>query len=232
MVCFKFRLYIVYLLVKINFKIMKQTFFILLSLFFAFSSYGQIGIGTVSGFDFYQRYKNPADDIAYPASGNAILNIIYGPKIWVGGKNFSISLEGHANIGLTSLALKDFKGMGAVSFPVMAKFNFKGLSGFNPGFANGLSIGGGIQWSKTELYWLSKKYKDLGVERGFYDVIFGQIEIGIGSFGSDGALYVRYGFNPDNKAKVLNVGMVFSTNRTFKNKLKREREARAAANQN
>jgi hypothetical protein len=210
---------------------MKQALVILLSLLFVHNSFSQIGIGTVSGFDFYQRYKNPVDDIAYPASGNALLNIIYGPKIWVGGKKFSVSIEGHANIGLTSLALKNFKGMGAVSFPVMAKLNFKGLSGFNPGFSNGFSIGGGIQWSKTELYWLSKKYKDLGVERGFYDVIFGQIDIGIGSFGSDGALYVRYGFNPDNKAKVLNIGMIFSSNKTFKNKMKRERASRISENQ-
>lgn len=210
---------------------MKRSLLFLLLFLLSLTAYSQIGIGTVRGFDFYQRYKNPVDDIAYPASGNAMLNLIYGPKVWIGGKKFSVSIEGHANIGLTSLALKNFKGMGAVSFPVIAKLNFKGLSGFNPGFSNGFSIGGGIQWSKTELYWLSKKYKDLGVTRDFYDVIFGQLEIGIGSFGSDGALYVRYGFNPDNKAKVLNVGMVFSTNSTFKKQMKKERADRISTNQ-
>ena len=76
------------------------------SYIYRFSSFGQFGFGTVGGFDFYQRYKNPVDNIAYPASGNALLNIIYGPKIWIGSKKFSVSLEGQVNLGLTSFASK------------------------------------------------------------------------------------------------------------------------------
>ena len=200
---------------------MKKLVLLLLFLFSGFLSFGQIGFGTVGGFDFYQRYKNPVDNIAYPASGNAMLNFIYGPKIWIGSKKFSVSVEGQVNLGLTSFALKDYKGIGAVSFPVIGKLNFKGLSGFHTGFATGFSVGGGIQWSKTELFYLEKKYKDEGLKRGFYDVIFGQIDIGVGSFGTDGSFYVRYGFNPDNKAKILNIGMVFNSNKTFKKKMKK-----------
>ena len=200
---------------------MKKLFIFFLLLFTGFPSFGQFGFGTVGGFDFYQRYKNPVDNIAYPASGNALLNFIYGPKIWIGSKKFSVSLEGQINLGLTSFALKDYKGLGAVSFPIIGKLNFKGLSGFHTGFATGFSLGGGIQWSKTELFYLDNKYKNEKVVREFFDVIFGQIDIGVGSFGTDGSVYVRYGYNPDNKAKVLNIGMVFNSNKTFKKKMKK-----------
>ena len=198
-----------------------KRYFILIPVLFSFNLLlGQIGFGTVSGFDLYQRYRNPVDEIAYPASGNAFLNFIYGPKIWIGGPKFSVSAEGQVNLGLTSLAVKDFKGLGAVSFPVMAKFNFNGLSGFHSGFKSGFSIGGGMQWTKTELYYLSGKYKDRGVSRDFFDVYFVQVDLGFGSFGTDSAFYIRYGTNPDNKANVLNIGVVISKNKSFKKKIK------------
>jgi len=200
---------------------MIKSFFLLIFVLITFNAFTQIGFGTVGGFDFYQRYQNPKDNIAYPASGNAILNIIYGPKIWFGGKSFSVSFEGHVNLGLTAFALKDFKGFGAISFPLIGKLNFNGLSGFHTGFAKGFSLGSGIQYSKTELYYLNNDYKDKGVKRPFYDVIFGQIDIGVGSFGTDASIYVRYGFNMEKKSKVLNVGMVFNSNKTFKKKMRK-----------
>lgn len=200
---------------------MKKLIIFFLFLFTFYFSFGQVGFGTVGGFDLYQRYKNPVDNIAYPASGNAILNFIYGPKMWIGNKKFSVSIEGQVNLGLTSFALKDYKGIGAVSFPVIGKLNFKGLSGFHTGFSTGFSLGGGVQWSKTELFYLDDKFQKQGVKRDIFDVIFGQIDIGVGSFGTDGAAYVRYGFNTDTKAKVLNIGMVFNSNKTFKKKMKK-----------
>ncbi|MGE5356555.1 MAG: hypothetical protein ACM3PT_10005 [Deltaproteobacteria bacterium] len=183
--------------------------------------YSQIGIGTVGGMDFYQRYVNPEDNIAYPAAGNVVLNFIYGPKIWVGAKKFSFSIEGQVNIGLTSFAINDYKGLGAIAFPVIGKLNFNGLSGFHTGFSKGFSLGAGVQWSKTELYHLSKNYKNKGVKRDFFDVLFAQVDIGVGSFGTDGAIYVRYGFHTGNNARVLNIGMVFNSNKTFKKKMKK-----------
>ena len=200
---------------------MKKLIIFFLFLFTFYFSFGQVGFGTVGGFDLYQRYKNPVDNIAYPASGNAILNFIYGPKMWIGNKKFSVSIEGQVNLGLTSFALKDYTGIGAVSFPVIGKLNFKGLSGFHTGFSTGFSLGGGVQWSKTELFYLDDKFQKQGVKRDIFDVIFGQIDIGVGSFGTDGAAYVRYGFNTDTKAKVLNIGMVFNSNKTFKKKMKK-----------
>lgn len=198
---------------------MRKLFLLFIYILIFQSTYSQVGIGTVGGFDFYQRYTNPKDGIAYPSSGNVLLNLIYGPKIWFGGKGFSVSLEGQVNLGLTSLAIKDFKGLGAVSFPVLAKLNFKGLSGFHTGFATGFSLGGGIAWTKTELYYLDEDYKNKNVSRDFFNTIFGQIDIGVGSFGTDGTVYFRYGTNVDTKAKILNIGLLVSSNKLFKKKM-------------
>ncbi len=181
-------------------------------------SYAQIGFGTSAGLDIYQRYSNPVDDIAYPASGNLLLNFIFGPKIWIGGKKISLSVEAQANLGLTSLAIKDFKGLGAFSLPVIAKLNFNGLSGFYQGFAPGFAIGGGLQWSKTELYYLSDEYEDKGVVRNFNRTFIAELDVGVGSFGKILYGYIRYGMDFDNKASVLNIGFIADINYSFKKK--------------
>ena len=194
---------------------MKKIFLFLLFVFVTSVSIGQVGYGTVGGLDFYQRYENPVDDIAYTGSGNALLNIVFGPRVWLGGKKLSFSLESQINLGLTSFAIKDYKGIGALGIPVIAKINYKGLSGFYPGFASGFSLGFGIQWSKTELFYLSKDYKDIGVNRKFEKTYVFQIDLGVGSFGKSGYLYTRYGINFENDATVLNVGIVVSINKSF-----------------
>ncbi len=181
--------------------------------------FSQIGFGTVGGIDLYQRYVNPEDEIAYPASGNAMLNLIYGPKVWLGNKYISLSVEAQINLGLTSFAVKDFKGMGAVAFPLIAKINYKGLSGFLPGFAKGVSIGGGLQYSKTELIF-SKIYRDKGVKRSFFKTYVMEIDYGIGSFGSAGYFYLRYGMNKNSEASTLNIGILYNINRTYVKKHK------------
>lgn len=194
---------------------MKKMFLVSLFLLFVFNSYSQIGFGTVGGLDFYQRYSNPDDNIAYRSSGNALFNIVWGPRVWIGKKNLSLSVEGQVNLGLTSLALKDYKGLGSVAFPVIAKINFKGLSGFYAGFSPGISLGAGMQWSKTELFYLSKNYKDKGVERKFNKTYIAQIDFGAGSFGTAGSFYVRYGRNFDTKASILNTGIIISINNSY-----------------
>ncbi len=175
----------------------------------------QFGFGTVKGIDLYQKYNNPIDKIAHNGAGNTLLNFIWGPRLWLGGKSFSLSLEAQINLGITSLALKDYKGLGAISFPALLKFNYKGLSGFYPGFADGFSLGVGMQWFKTELFYLSDKYSNLGVQREFNKVYIAQIDFGYGSFGSSGAMYLRYGRNFETKASVFNIGLVFSVNKLY-----------------
>ncbi len=181
-------------------------------------SYSQIGFGTSAGLDVYQRYSNPVDKIAYPASGNVMLNFIFGPKIWIGNERLSLSIEGQANLGLTSLAIRDYKGLGAISFPVIAKLNFNGLSGFYQGFASGYAIGAGLQWTKTELYYLSDEYEDKGVTRNFYKTFVVEFDLGVGSFGKILYGYIRYGMNFENKASILNIGFIADINYTFKKK--------------
>ena len=89
----------------------------------------QVGYGFTLTNDLYHRYANPADGIASRSAGSAILNLGAGPKIWLGGQNMSLSLEAQACIGFLGLAVKDYKGLGTVSYPIMAKLNFNGLSG-------------------------------------------------------------------------------------------------------
>jgi len=198
---------------------MKKFFPFLIIMFFYLNLFSQIGFGTVGGIDLYQRYVNPKDEIAYPAAGNALFNLIYGPKIWLGSKYISLSLEAQINLGITSFAIKDFKGLGAVSFPLMAKFNYKGLSGFLPGFAKGFSLGGGIQYSKTELIF-NKTYKNKGVTRGFFKVYVLEFDLGVGSFGSAGYFYIRYGLNNKTEASTLNIGVLYNINKTYVKKHK------------
>jgi len=193
---------------------MKKILLFISIIFIYQNLFSQIGFGTIGGIDLYQRYVNPKDDIAYPASGNAMLNLIYGTKVWLGTENISLSLEGQVNLGVTSFALKDFKGMGAVAFPLMAKINYRGLSMFLPGYAKGFSIGGGIQYTKTELIF-SKTYRDKGVSRSMFKTYVIEMNMGVGSFGSAGYFYVRYGFNKDTEASVFNIGILYNINKTY-----------------
>ncbi len=199
---------------------------VLILIFFSLEAYNQIGLGTVKGIDFYQKYNNPVDNIAHPGSGNTLLNFIWGPRVWLGGKDFSISLEAQVNLGISSLAIKDFKGLGAVSFPALLKINFKGLSGFYPGFADGFSFGVGMQWFKTELFYLSESYKNKGVKRKLNKTYIAQIDFGYGSFGSSGSIYIRYGKNFDTDASVFNLGLLVSINKLFIRKHKKYKKNR------
>lgn len=172
----------------------------------------QVGYGFTLTNDLYHRYSNPEDGIAGRSAGSAILNLGAGPKIWLGGQNVSLSLEAQACIGFLGLAIKDYKGLGTVSYPIMAKINFNGLSGLDREGRLGLSIGGGIQYSKTELYGLDDSFAEKGVERKLFKTYIAQAGYGFGisGFGLQG--FARYGWNPDNKANSLNIGLQWDFN--------------------
>ena len=181
------------------------------SLFFFLApnqGYSQFGIGLTGGVDLYNRYVNPEDSVASPSNGSAILNLALGPKIWVGGKSFSVSVESAANWGMLGLSLKDYKGLGSLSIPVMAKLNFGGLSGLNKDMGFGFSIGGGIQYSRTELYGLTNEFSDLGVTRDYFKTYNIQAGYGVGISGFTAHAFARYGFNPDiDGASNLHIGI-------------------------
>lgn len=186
-------------------------FFFVLGL--SIPAYSQFGYGLTGSLDLYQRYSNPSDNIASPSAGNVLLNIGVGPKIWIGGKKFSVSAESQALVGLTAFSISDYKGMGSLAFPIIGNLNFKGMSGFNREGTTGLSLGGGIQYNKTELYGLKSEFAEKGVTRDYFKTYVVQAGYGFGINGFGLQLFTRYGFNPDIKsAKSLNIGFQFDFN--------------------
>ena len=179
----------------------------------------QVGIGLVTGGDFYQRYVNPtheADSGAYRSAGNALLNSGIGPKIWIGSRRFSLSIESQVVIASTAFNMREYKGLGAVAFPIMAHLNFNGLSSFsNNSFGTGFAIGGGVQYSRTEWFGLTRDYEYL--ERKLFPTYVAEIQAGAGGKGITFYGYVRYGLGlganrERTGASSLNIGMATSFN--------------------
>lgn len=174
----------------------------------------QVGYGLVVTNDIYQRYTNPESDRGseYGSAGSFLLNLGVGPKIWVGGSDVSFSLEAQANWGIAGLALSDFKGLGLVSFPVIGRLNFKGLSALDKEGRMGFTIGGGLQWSKTELYYLDNDAEDNGAVRNLFKTYIVEFGYGFGLSGFAIHPYVRYGFNSDEKSNVFHFGLKYDFN--------------------
>jgi len=190
---------------------MKSIFCLLFSLMTLTAIYSQVGIGLTAGTDIYQRYSND-DSIEYGSAGSLLLNLTMGPKLWIGGDKFSISAEAQANIGLLGLAVKDYKGLGMASFPMIGRLNFQGLSGMDKEFKPGFSIGGGVQFNRTELYYLANDFEDKGGERNFFKTYIIEAAFGVGMTGVSGFGFVRYGFNPDTTANSFNIGIMMDFN--------------------
>ncbi|MGB0864536.1 MAG: hypothetical protein ACPGXZ_16560, partial [Saprospiraceae bacterium] len=202
---------------------MKNLIAITTLLFFACLPYAQaqFGIGLTTGGDFYQRYanpENPADSGALRSSGNVFLNSAIGPKIWIGKRRFSVSIEAQVVYGATSIGIREYKGMGTIAFPMMMHLNFNGLSGFsNNNFGTGFSIGGGVQYSKTELYGTTRDYENL--DRNLFPTYVGEVKLGFGGKGIMVDLFLRYGLGLDSDRKLsgansLNIGLSSSFNLT------------------
>ena len=202
----------------------KRLLFIALIVSMGIGLQAQIGFGIVAGNDIYQRYTNPDDDIASRSAGNAILNLHFGPKFWVGGENFSVSVESYLNWGSTAFSLEDYKGMGSLAFPIIAKLNFGGNSAFNSELRQGWSIGGGYQIAKTEVYGLNNPAEGEGVVREYYPVIVGELSYGYGISGFVTELFGRYGYNMETSARTLNIGVSYNINTPALFKLKRKME--------
>jgi hypothetical protein len=173
----------------------------------------KFGYGYTLSNDLYHVYTNPKDNIASPTSGSVILNLGGGPKLWLGNSKMSVSIEGQAIWGVLGVSSKDSKGLGTLAFPVLINLNFGGLSSFEREGKLGFCIGGGIQYSKTELYGLSSKYHALGVKRSYYQTYIGQVGYGFGVNGFGVLGFARYGFHPDHSGKTLNIGLQWNFNK-------------------
>lgn len=162
--------------------------------------------------DLYNRYANPTDDIASRTAGSALINLGLGPKLWIGGEDFSFSPEVTFQWSPFALSSKDFKGLGALSFPILGKFEFFGNSNFNKRGKFGFSIGGGVQYSKTELWYLKGSFKEDGVDRPFFRTYVIEGDFGYGISGFDVHLFIRYGWSNDTDANTLNIGVGYDFN--------------------
>lgn len=171
-----------------------------------------VGYGLISRLDFYSLYSNPDDDIASSTAGSALLNIGLGPKIWLGGERFSVSAEGAFVFSPFALSIKDYKGLGAIAFPVLARLNFGGLSNVNKEGKMGFSIGGGYQWTRTELYGLHSDDAARGVTRSYFRNLVGEIGYGYGMGGFSFAIYGRYGRDSDLRSNVFSLGLGVNLN--------------------
>lgn len=172
----------------------------------------QFGYGLVVTNDIYHRYSNPSDNIASASAGSAILNLGLGPKIWIGGNDFSVSVEALANVGLLGLSTADYKGLGTLAFPVLAKLNFKGMSAMDKEGKMGFYVGGGLQYTRTEMFGLKEDFVDQGVERELFQTIIAQAGYGFGINGFGVGGFIRYGWNPDNDANVFTFGIEWNFN--------------------
>ena len=177
-----------------------------------------IGYGFTIFNDIYHRYTNDTPDDAYKSAGSAILNLGAGPKIWIGGQNVSLSAEAATSIGFLGRAVKDYKGLGTASFPMLVCLNFKGLTGLDKEGRPGFSIGAGIQYSQTEIYGVTDKYPD--VERDLFRTYIAHVGYGFGLHGFSLQGFGRYGFDPDSDAQVFSVGIQWDFNMRNLKKLK------------
>lgn len=177
-------------------------------------SSAQMGYGLTVTNDLYHRLVNPEVEgvSASRSAGSFLLNLGVGPKIWIGGPKFSFSLEAQANIGFFGLSTGDYKGLGTATFPILGKFNFKGLSTFDREGKTGFSIGGGVQYSRTELFGVTKKFADQGVSRTMFPTYIVQAGYGFGISGFTIQAFLRYGMNPDTKANVGHFGIQYDFN--------------------
>lgn len=180
--------------------------------FFGFSAQGQFGYGFGVSHDLYQRYVNPSDDLGSRGSGSFFLNIGAGPKVWLGGPDFSVSLSGQVNWGIFGLSLDENKGLGHISFPVLMKLNFKGLSGLDKEGRMGFSIGGGLQWTRTELYYVKDEFEDAGGSRSLFRTYVVEASYGLGISGVGIQFHLRAGYDPDTDARTYNAGFTYDFN--------------------
>lgn len=192
----------------------------LFSMSLSFLTFGQWGYGLTGTIDLYQRYTNPLNENVQSASaGSALINLGLGPKIWIGGPKLSFSLESQAVLGFFAVSTNEYKGMGTLAIPLIAKLNFKGITSFEKEMSHGLNIGGGVQYNKTELYGVIDKFARQGVQRPFFPTYIAHIGYGFGLSGFTTQGFVRYGFHPDDTQRSLNVGIQFDLNRPMLKKI-------------
>ncbi|MCP4442824.1 MAG: hypothetical protein GY810_28295 [Aureispira sp.] len=177
---------------------MKRLMILYLMLSLASNSYAQfdVAIGFETELQVYEWQQRPKPQASpYRSVGQVFSFPSIGPKIWFGDWNFlTVSLDGKVAFSPFSLDLVKYKGMGSLSFPTLLKVNF------DPTGSDGslkLGVGGGVQWTMTELYARPKGYRTKNI---FFMSYIGEVSIQIvaGDEFSGGAveLFIRGGGAP------------------------------------
>lgn len=179
---------------------------------------GQVGLGLTVSNDVYQHYKNPTSHDGGSA-GSVLGNLGVGPKLWVGNHNFSVSAEAQAVWGIFGYSLKEYRGMGTVAYPIMVKLNFSGLTAMDNEARMGFSVGGGVQYSRTELYGTTEAFDAGSGKRTLFMTYVGQVGYGFGVNGFGLVGFARYGYHPEEKSSTINVGVQYNFNITKMTKI-------------
>lgn len=174
--------------------------------------YGQVAYGFTLKTELYSRYSNPPDEVASASAGSALLNIGLGPKLWFGGRNMTFSPEVAVIFSPFALSTGDFKGLGAVSFPIIGKFQFLGMSNLNKDGKFGFAVGGGLQYTRTELFGLKESFEEKGVQRKYFKTYVVEADFGFGLSGFNLHGLVRYGFNTSIDANTMSIGIGYDFN--------------------
>lgn len=183
-----------------------------------------VSFGNTFGIDFYQFQQNPeTHPLGEYRTGSALTNFNWGPKMWLGKGDINMSLEAQVSYAPFAFDINDYKGLGAVSFPLVALFNFNGVSTTTLNAGTGFSIGGGVVFSNTELYFLSDEYSNFerADRQQFFPSYFGEIGLGFGALGFSGILYGRYGKGPD-RSMYMSIGFMINVNSTANKNLTNE----------
>jgi hypothetical protein len=188
----------------------------------------QFGAGFGAEINAYSRYVNPKmpnDSLERSAGQLGGFLPAFGPKVWLGNDKFALTLEGKINLKLYTVNIKfrEYQGLGSISFPVMAKLNFRGKHLEKLGEYLHFYAGGGIQWTKTELYLRPEEYKD--IDRPYFTTYVAELGFGIGPVGVNKCVFVRFGVG-DKSTSTFNIGLSFNTDLIFlKKEMKEEPES-------
>ena len=163
------------------------------------------------GINLYDRYTNPKQSDSLDSKGRSsggVFSTPIGLAWYIGKNNFSVSFETQINLNLLAFDLPKYKGLMAVSAPLMVYLNSGGLSSFSHGKIIGFAIGGGIQYQITDLIFKPSRYDNLN--RDLFPTYVGEIAFGGGFGGKTGKLFIRLGYGK-NQTHSANIGFLLNS---------------------
>ena len=123
-------------------------------------SVSQVTAGFSFGLSQYKWDRNPttnSPEYIKRSVGSMALNLSPGFHITMGGEKVKLTTEGYCTYSPFSFDWNQRKGLGAFSYGGLAKISFPFIT-----------LGYGLERTKTELYGRPKEYKD--ITRKFYDM--------------------------------------------------------------